>query len=104
MLSFIYCYWTSGRDPRDQTCFQWVKAPDRAELEHLVATIIIERTGYYLERQALLLYDMYNSHLALEPADETDLAALVPRPRVDLIRYHVVITFIFMLLLRVAVD
>jgi hypothetical protein len=56
----------SGGQPR----FRRVKAPDRAELEQLVYTIS-ERTGRYLERQGLLVLDMDNSYLALEPAEET---------------------------------
>ena len=50
-----------------------MKAPDRAELEQLVYAIS-ERTGRYLERQGLLVRDMDNSYLALEPQDDTGLA------------------------------
>jgi hypothetical protein len=44
-----------------------VKAPDRAELEHVVSSIG-ERTGRYLKREGLLVRDMDNNYLALEPA------------------------------------
>ena len=54
------------RDSRGQPRFQRVKAPDRAELEQLVYAIS-ERTGRYLERQGLLVRDLDNSYLALEP-------------------------------------
>ncbi|HYQ71011.1 MAG TPA: transposase, partial [Gammaproteobacteria bacterium] len=59
-----------------QPRFQRVKAPDRAELEQLVYTIS-ERTGRYLERQGLLVRDMDNSYLALEPAGETGLEGVL---------------------------
>jgi hypothetical protein len=59
-----------------QPRFQRVKAPDRAELEQLVHTIS-ERTGRYLERQGLLVCDMDNSYLALEPAEETGLEGVL---------------------------
>jgi hypothetical protein len=59
-----------------QPRFQRVKAPDRVELEQLVHAIS-ERTGRYLERQELLVRDMDNSYLALEPADETALAGVL---------------------------
>lgn len=44
-----------------------MKAPDRAELEHVVSSIG-ERTGRYLKREGLLVRDMDNNYLALEPA------------------------------------
>jgi len=59
-----------------QPCFQRVKAPDRAELEQLVYTIS-ERTGRYLERQGLLVRDMDNSYLALEPQGDTGLEGVL---------------------------
>ena len=59
-----------------QPRFQRVKAPDRAELEQLVYAIS-ERTGRYLERQGLLVRDMDNSYLALEPADDTGLEGVL---------------------------
>jgi len=59
-----------------QPRFQRVKAPDRAELEQPVYTIS-ERTGRYLERQGLLVCDMDNSYLALEPAEETGLEGVL---------------------------
>jgi len=64
------------RDSRGQPRFQRVKAPDRAEQERLVYTIS-ERTGRYLERQGLLVRDMDNSYLALEPAGETGLEGVL---------------------------
>jgi len=44
---------------------------------------ISERTGRYLERQGLLVRDLDNSYLALEPADETGLAEVLCSSRVD---------------------
>jgi hypothetical protein len=65
--------YTGGHTAKDKPRFQRVKAPpDRAELEQLVYTIS-ERTRRYLERQGLLVRDLDNSYLALEP-DETGLA------------------------------
>ena len=60
----------------EQPRFQRVKAPDRAELEQLVYAIS-ERTGRYLERKGLLVRDMDNSYLALEPAGETGLEGVL---------------------------
>jgi len=51
--------------------FRRVKAPEKAELESLVHTVS-ERVGRYLERQGLLVRDLDNSYLALEPRDEAD--------------------------------
>jgi len=56
----------------DHLRFQRVKAPEKAELESLVHTVS-ERVGRYLERQGLLVRDMDNSYLALEPRDEAGL-------------------------------
>jgi hypothetical protein len=52
--------------------FQQVKVPDKAELESLAHTLS-ERVGSYLEREGLLVHNMGNSYLALEPQDEADL-------------------------------
>jgi hypothetical protein len=57
---------------RGRLRFRRVKAPEKAELESLVHTVS-ERVGRYLECQGLLVQDMDNSDLALEPSDETDL-------------------------------
>jgi hypothetical protein len=73
LLDGVY---VDGHDPRGQPRFQRVKAPDRAELDHLVYTIS-ERTGRYLERQGLLVRDLDNSYLALEPAGETGLEGVL---------------------------
>jgi hypothetical protein len=59
-----------------QQRFQRVKAPDRAELEHLVYAISA-RTGHYLERQGRLVRDPDNSYLTLEPADNTGLEGVL---------------------------
>jgi len=75
LLDGVY---TGGHDARDKLRFQRVKAPDRAELEQLVYTIS-ERTGRYLERLGLLVRDMDNSYLALEPAEETGLVEALGR-------------------------
>ena len=73
LLDGVY---TGGHAAQDKPRFQRVKAPDRAELEQLVYTIS-ERTGRYLERQGLLVRDLDNSYLALEPADETGLEGVL---------------------------
>jgi ribosomal protein S27E len=73
LLDGVY---TGGHAAQAKPCFQRVKAPDRAELEQLVYAIS-ERTGRYLERQGLLVRDLDNSYLALEPADETGLEGVL---------------------------
>ena len=73
LLDGVY---SGGHDARDKPRFQRVKAPDRAELEQLVYTIS-ERTGRYLERQGLLVRDLDNSYLALEPQDDTGLEGVL---------------------------
>ena len=72
LLDGVY---TGGHAAQDKPRFQRVKAPDRAELEQLVYTIS-ERTGRYLERLGLLVRDLDNSYLALEP-DETGLEGVL---------------------------
>ena len=62
-----------GHAQCEHPLFQRVKAPDKAELESLVHTLS-ERVGRYLERQGLLVRDMDNSYLALEPEDESGVA------------------------------
>ena len=76
VLKEIIGVYTSGHDARDKPRFQRVKAPERTELEQLVHTIS-ERTGRYLERQGLLVRDLGNSHLALEPQDDTGLEGVL---------------------------
>jgi hypothetical protein len=73
LLDGVY---TSGHDARDKPRFQRVKAPERTELEQLVHTIS-ERTGRYLERQGLLVLDLDNSYLALEPQGDTGLEGVL---------------------------
>jgi hypothetical protein len=72
LLDGVYA---GGRDPRGKPRFQRVKAPERIELEQLVYTIS-ERTGRYLERLGLLVRDLDNSYLALEP-DEIGLEGVL---------------------------
>jgi hypothetical protein len=72
LLDGVYA---GGRDPRGQPRFLRVKAPERTELEQLVYTIS-ERTGRYLERLGLLVRDLDDSYLALEP-DETGLEGVL---------------------------
>ena len=72
LLDGVY---TGGHAAQAKPRFQRVKAPDRAELEQLVYTIS-ERTGRYLERLGLLVRDLDNSYLALEP-DETGLEGVL---------------------------
>lgn len=62
---------TGGHTAKVKPRFQRVKAPEWAELKQLVYAIS-ERTGRCLERQGLLVRDLDNSYLALEP-DETGL-------------------------------
>ena len=73
LLDGVY---TGGHAAQDKPRFQRVKAPDRAELEQLVYTIS-ERTGRYLERLGLLVRDLDNSYLALEPGDEAGLEGVL---------------------------
>jgi len=73
LLDGVY---TGGHAVQAQPRFQRVKAPDRAELEQL-AYAISERTGCYLERQGLLVRDLDNSYLALEPQDDTGLEGVL---------------------------
>ena len=73
LLDGVY---TGGHAAQDKPRFQRVKAPERTELEQLVYTIS-ERTGRYLERQGLLVRDLDNSYLALEPAEETGLEGVL---------------------------
>jgi hypothetical protein len=100
---FLDGVYVNGADAR----FRWVKAPTDAELSKLTHTIAY-RIGRYLERQGLLARDAENAYLALENSDEEPmdqlrgysityriavglqqgLAALVPRPRVNLTCYH----------------
>ena len=68
--------YAGGRDPHGKPRFQRVKAPERTELEQLVYTIS-KRTGRYLERQGLLVRDMDNSYLALEPQGDTGLEGVL---------------------------
>jgi hypothetical protein len=60
---------------------------------------IAHRVGRYLERQGWLERDAENDYLALDTADDDPLSvlqghsityriALVPKPRVNLTRYH----------------
>jgi hypothetical protein len=72
LLDGVY---TGGHAAQAKPRFQRVKAPDRAELEQLVYAIS-ERTGRYLERLGLLVRDLDNSYLALEP-DETGLEGVL---------------------------
>lgn len=65
-----------GHEQPDHPRFQQVKAPDKAELESLAHTLS-ELVGRYLERQGLLVCDMDNSYLALEPADESGLECML---------------------------
>jgi hypothetical protein len=73
LLDGVY---TGGHAAQAKPRFQRVKAPDRAELEQLVYTIS-ERTGRYLERLGLLVRDLDNSYLALEPGDEAGLEGVL---------------------------
>ena len=73
LLDGVY---TGGHAAQDKPRFQRVKAPERTELEQLVYTIS-ERTGRYLERQGLVVRDLDNSYLALEPAGETGLEGVL---------------------------
>jgi len=67
--------------------FRWVKAPTSAELTQLAHTIAY-RVGRFLERQGLLERDG-TTHVIFEPLDFiARLAALVPKPRVNLTRFH----------------
>ena len=56
--------------------FERVKAPDQAELETLVHTLR-EGVGRHLERQGLLVRDLDDSYLALEPEREDALAPVL---------------------------
>ena len=72
--------------PDGTLSFRWVKAPTSAELS-AVANPIVHRVGRFLERQGLLECDAQSPCLA-ELDFLARLAALVPKPRVNLIRYH----------------
>ena len=54
---------------KDAFAFRRVKPPPE-ELERLIQQIS-QRVGRYLERQGLLVRDVENSYLALEPRDES---------------------------------
>ncbi len=88
--------------------FRWVKPPTSAELTQL-AQRIVQRVGRFLERQGLLRSGMSTTHVIFDPLDFTALAhpcargisasihviarlaALVPKPRVNLTRFHGVV-------------
>jgi hypothetical protein len=65
LLDGVY---TGGHDAQARPRFQRVKAPDRAELEHLVYTIS-ERTGHYLAHQRLPVRNTDHNNLALESTE-----------------------------------
>jgi len=57
---------TGGLDQHGHPLFKRLKAPVKAELEYLVHTLST-RMGRYPERQGLLMRDIDNSFLTLEP-------------------------------------
>ena len=65
MLLLDGIYVSSG----DRLRFHRLKAPTKAELETLVRRVS-ERVGRHLERQGLLVRDLDNTYLALEPHDD----------------------------------
>ena len=72
MLLLDGIYVSSG----DRLRFHRLKAPTKAELETLVRRVS-ESVGRHLERQGLLVRDLDNTYLALEPHDDDGLAQML---------------------------
>lgn len=69
--------------------FRGLPGPRPQALEGLIQSIN-QRVGTRLEREGLLVRDIENTYLQLEHADEAAtarLAALVPKPRLNLARF-----------------